>query len=67
MSLSEAFYRLFLAFMTLIILVSIVIYMFGGKVSLSNFLVFVGVDILIIVIAIWIHRKITTRIARGML
>jgi hypothetical protein len=67
MSLSEAFYRLFLAFMTLIILVSTVIYMFGGKVSLSNFLVFVGVDILIIVIAIWIHRKITTRIARGML
>jgi hypothetical protein len=63
MSLSEAFYRLFLAFMTLIILVSTVIYMFGGKVSLSNFLVFVGVDILIIVIAIWIHRKITTRIA----
>lgn len=41
--------------------------MFGGKVSLSNFLVFAGVDILIIVIAIWIHRKITTRIARGML
>lgn len=67
MSLSEAFYRLFLAFMTLIILVSTVIYMFGGKVSLSNFLVFAGVDILIIVIAIWIHRKITTRIARGML
>jgi hypothetical protein len=67
MSLVEAFYRLFLAFMTLIIFVSTVIYMFGGKVSLSNFLVFVGVDILIIVIAIWIHRKITTRIARGML
>jgi hypothetical protein len=58
MSLSEAFYRLFLAFMTLIILVSTIIYAFGGKASLLNFLVFVGVDILIIVIAIRIHRKI---------
>jgi hypothetical protein len=49
---------LFLAFMTLIILVSTIIYAFGGKASLLNFLVFVGVDILIIVIAIRIHRKI---------
>jgi len=58
LTIGQLFYRFFVSIMILIVFLSVIMYFSVRNIGLFDFIVFVGIEFLIILMTIWLNNKI---------
>jgi hypothetical protein len=57
MTIGELFYKIFVSFMIIIVLLSTITYFFARNIKLPDFIVFAVVESLLIILVVWLYKR----------